>query len=118
MTSLSAYVIFIKPAPAQRASYSDFSFNFNNTVFGISSGYILVDLIVVVAPMCTIASLLRKARQRPELLTIFLCSIAALSLILSISMRFVSDSPNSYLLIPFIICFALASGIEISKYVD
>ncbi|CAB4765559.1 unannotated protein [freshwater metagenome] len=118
VTSLSAYVIFIKPAPAQRASYSDFSFNFNNTVFGISSGYILVDLIVVVAPMFTIASLLRKARQRPELLTIFLCSIAALSLILSTSMSFVVDSPNTYLFIPFIICFALAAGIEISKYVE
>lgn len=118
VTSLLAYVIFIKPAPAQRASYSDFSFNFNNTVFGISSGFILVDLIVVVAPMFTVASLLRKARQRPELLTIFLCSIAALSLILSTSMKFSSDSPNTYLLIPFIICFALAAGIEISKYVN
>ena len=117
-TSLLAYVVFIKPAPAQQTSNFYFGFKINNSVFGISSGFILVDLIVVVAPICAVASLLLKARQRPELLTVFLCSIAALSLILSISMKFGADSPNTYLLIPFIICFALAAGIEISKYVE
>ena len=113
--SLFSYVIFIKPATAQRANYSDFSFQINNSVFGISSGLILVDLLVVVAPIFAVASLLFKAKQKPMLLMVLLCSISALSLIFSISMKFTGDSQNTYLLIPFVICFALVAGIEISR---
>ena len=115
VTSLLAYVIFIKPAPAQRAKYTDFSFKINNSVFGISSGFILVDLLVAVAPIFAVASLLLKAKQKPTLLTVLLCSISTLSLTLSISMKFNSGSPNTYLLSSFIICFALVAGIEVSR---
>ncbi len=116
VTSLLAYTIFIKPAPAQRANYTNFSFKINNTVFGISSGFILVDLLVVVAPIFAVASLLYRVKQKPELLEVLFCSISALSLIFSTSMKFNSDSPNTYLFIPFLICFALVAGIEISRY--
>jgi len=118
VTSLFSYVIFIKPAPAQRARYSDFSFQINNSVFGISSGLILVNLLSVVAPISAVAALLFKSKQRPTLLMVLLCSISALSLILSISMKFNGDSPNTYLLIPFVICFALVAGIEISRSLE
>ena len=88
VTSLLAYTIFIKPAPAQRANYTNFSFKINNTVFGISSGFILVDLLVVVAPIFAVASLLYRVKQKPELLEVLFCSISALSLIFSTSTKF------------------------------
>jgi hypothetical protein len=74
-----------------------------------------VNLLVVVAPIFAIDSLLLKAKQKPTLLTVLLCCISALSLIFSISMVFLMDSQNTYLLIPFVICFALVAGIEISR---
>ncbi len=114
-TSLLAYVIFIKPAPAQRARYSDFSFQFHNTVFGISAGSLLVDVLIIAAPIIAVASLLLKARQKPQFLSVILCAISCLSLILSITMKFTISSASTYLLIPFIICFALFAGIEISQ---
>ena len=114
-SSLLAYVIFIKPAPAQRAKYSDFNFEINNKVFGISTGFLWIDFLALATPIFAVSLLLLRARGKSHLLITFLSSISFLSLILSVSMDFNGDSPNRYLLIPFTICFALVAGIEISQ---
>jgi len=113
------YLIFIKPEPELAQTYFTFQFGFTEKMFGIVTGHLILDIVIfLVIKACASSQILANSRilRDPFTLTIFSISIASLGCALLI--EFELSVANTYMLVPFLIFFALIASIQTANYFD
>jgi hypothetical protein len=117
--SAALYFIFIKPSAELSQSYFGFQIGITDNMFGIVTGIVAIDLVAFALIRFTPATILMKPKEILSDsfdLTLLLISIASITV--ALALKFELSVANTYMLIPFLLCFSLVVGLKLVNNFD
>jgi hypothetical protein len=112
--SLFLYFIFIKATSENKGSYSDFKIDSVNFLFGIGTGIILLDILILAIFKFGYLIFL-SGTLRSNYFLQFSTLIALMSLLMSLVIRFQFSSANTFVATAFLLVTSLSIPITIRK---
>ena len=117
--SATLYLINIKPSAELAQSYFGFQIGITDNMFGIVTGMVGIDIVVFAIIRFMPAAILMKPKEifaDSFELTLLLISLASITV--ALALKFELSVANTYMLIPFLLCFSLIVGLKLVKNFD